>query len=80
METVISVEKNLDLRGQPCPVALAKIKSTLNEMESGMVLEVLITDQCTQYDIPTLVKRTGNNMLKTTGEEEAMRFLIQKKE
>ena len=78
METVITPQRTMDLRGLSCPLVLAKIKQALQEMEAGQVLEVLTNDACTEYDIPSWVRRTGKELIRSVTEQEALKFYIRK--
>jgi TusA-related sulfurtransferase len=63
MLTKTAYEKSLDCRDEPCADVLAKVRSTIDNMKSGEVLEVLTTDECSGFDLPTWVKRSGNDLL-----------------
>ncbi|PIW84393.1 MAG: hypothetical protein CO150_04490 [Nitrospirae bacterium CG_4_9_14_3_um_filter_53_35] len=77
MNTVIKSDKTLDVRGEPCSLVLLRIKKTLAGMQGGEILEVFTTDPCTEYDIPTWVKRFGNKLVKSDTEGDTFLFFIQ---
>ena len=78
MATTVTPQRTMDLRGLSCPLVLARIKQALEEMEAGQVLEVLTNDACTEYDIPSWVRRTGKEMVHSVAEQEALKFYIRK--
>jgi TusA-related sulfurtransferase len=80
MGNVTIPDKTLNLRGIPCSEVLQKAQHFLEEMEEGMVLEVLSNDSCSCYDMPTWAKRTkGKKLLDCTQEEDGTtRLTIQK--
>ncbi len=78
MGTVISKTTTLDMRGNACALILARAKMALKEMATGDVLEVLSTDSCTEFDLPSWTKRSGNEMISAVREGDYMKFTIQK--
>jgi len=66
MAAIITPDKALDVRGIACSLVMMKTKQTLDGMEAGKVLEVITTDECTEYDIPAWVSRTGKELLTTS--------------
>lgn len=78
MTTTMTADQTLDARGIACPLVMAKTKMALEKMESGQVLEVLTTDACTEFDIPSWVKRTGKELMATVKEQDTIKFFIKK--
>ncbi len=79
MENVIGKTTILDMRGNECSLILAKAKMALKGMAPGEILEVLATDSCTEYDLPSWVKRSGNDLISAVKEGDYMKFTIQKR-
>lgn len=63
MLTKTAHDKVIDCRGEPCADVLAKIHGSMDKLHSGEVLEVLTTDSCSAFDVPTWVKRSGNDLI-----------------
>jgi tRNA 2-thiouridine synthesizing protein A len=78
MGVAIKPDETLDVRSAACSLVMAKTKQALSHMEAGSVLEVLTTDSCTEFDIPTWVERTGKELLSTVKEEGVIKFYIKK--
>jgi tRNA 2-thiouridine synthesizing protein A len=78
MEAVIAPSKTLDMRGHSCSLVMAKTKMALDEMEAGDVLEVLSTDACTEFDLPSWTQRTGKELLSKSKEDGGIKFYIKK--
>ncbi len=76
MVTTVTADKTLDLRGIACPMVMAKTKQTLKDMQKGQVLEVISSDACTEFDIPSWLKRTGKELITTVKEQDTIRFFI----
>lgn len=66
--------------GSTCAVLTPAIRSKLNEMQSGQVLEVRVDDPSARDDIETWSRLSGNALLKVVdnGESE-LRFFVKKK-
>lgn len=66
----------LDLRGVVFPVCLLKCKSALEEMNSGVALEVLVEDPAVVRDMVKIIRRSRGGVIKTRREENHYRVLI----
>ena len=78
METVINRTTTLDMRGKECAFILVETKKALKEMAAGAILEVLCTDSCTEYDLPSWAKRSGNEVISVVKGEDYITFTIKK--
>lgn len=78
MGTVINKTVALDMRGKECAFILVGVKKTLKEMAAGETLEVLCTDYCTEYDLPSWAKRSGHEILAIVKEDDYIQFTIKK--
>ena len=68
----------LDCIGLYCPEPVFRTRIELDKMKIGEVLEVHTDDPAAEEDIKSLVKRTGNELLKLSKEDNIFRFLIRK--
>lgn len=68
----------VDACGLQCPGPIMKVYQTMNEIETGSVLEVHATDPGFTKDIQSWSNKTGNTLLKTTFEDKKFKALIRK--
>jgi tRNA 2-thiouridine synthesizing protein A len=59
------IDRQLDVRGQDCPLPAIKARGCLDDMLSGQVLEVLATDPLAEIDLQILCDRLGHQLLTT---------------
>lgn len=57
------ISREVDARGQKCPVPILWAKKALATMESGQVLKVLATDPAAVGDFRFFSRQTGNTLL-----------------
>ena len=56
-----------------------KVREALNQLREGEVLEVLADDPAAEEDIPNLIKRLRQQLIKMErGDEGVTRFLIKR--
>ncbi len=66
--------------GSTCAVLTPMIKSRLNGLQSGQVLEVRVDDRSARGDVEAWTRLSGNTLLKVMdGKGELLRFFVQKK-
>ncbi len=70
--------KFLDAKGLACPMPVVRVKNTINEMESGQILEVHATDKGSTNDLTAWAKSGGHELLKTEEENGVYKFWIKK--
>lgn len=78
-KTEEKIDVRLDVRNLMCPRPVLRAYQTLKKMEPGNVLEIIATARLTQYNIPYMVRMSGNELLaqeKTDTKE--FRFLVKK--
>ncbi len=71
-------DKQVDARGQKCPMPLLMAKRGLRDMNTGEVLEVLATDPGSERDFQSLQKLAGHTVVTATLEDGVFRHLITK--
>ena len=74
----VKPNQTLDCIGLYCPEPVFRTRIELDKMKIGEVLEILSDDPAAEEDIKSLVKRTGNELLKLSKEDNILRFLIKK--
>ncbi len=68
-----------DQLGLYCPEPIFRTRQALEEMRPGEVLEVVADDPATAEDIPRLVRRTGDELIRFYADGGVNHFLIRKK-
>ncbi|AVQ98656.1 hypothetical protein OBCHQ24_06400 [Oceanobacillus iheyensis] len=74
----MEVKKVLDAKGLACPMPIVKTKKTMEELNSGEVLEVHATDKGAKSDLTAWAKSGGHELLKDTEEDNVLKFWIKK--
>ena len=78
VELALRSNRILDCIGLYCPEPVFRTRMELDKMERGEVLEVFADDPAAEADIRSLVKRTGQELLKIEKENNSLRILIRK--
>ncbi|BDA84146.1 hypothetical protein Sa4125_16880 [Aureimonas sp. SA4125] len=68
----------LDLTGLKCPLPALKTRKALKGMAPGDRLSVRSTDPLAGIDIPALLNETGDRLVSTSREPQAILFTIEK--
>ncbi len=74
----MNITKSLDAKGLACPMPVVRTKKAMDTMNSGEVLEVLVTDKGALSDIPAWAKSGGHTLVEQKTEEDVLYFYIQK--
>ena len=56
----MNIIKTLDAKGLACPMPIVRTKKSIDTINSGEVLEVLVTDKGALNDIPAWAKSGGH--------------------
>ncbi len=78
MSEEIKVDKQMDLKGLPCPMPIVKVSKGIKEVEIGQVIEAITTDPGSIADFPSWAKTSGNEILKTEQGVEIIKFYIKR--
>jgi TusA-related sulfurtransferase len=66
--------------GFVCAILTPTIKSKLQELKGGQILEVRVDDPAARLDVPAWSRMSGNELVATVEEdEERTRFYLRKK-
>jgi TusA-related sulfurtransferase len=76
----VTEDRVLDMRGFQCPIPVVKTNLAIREMADGEVLKVLATDKGALSDFPAWAEDTGNQLLSSGEEGDALVFFIRKGE
>ena len=60
----MNIDKVLDAKGLACPMPIVKTKKAMNELESGQILEIHVTDKGAKNDLNAWAKSGGHEFLK----------------
>ncbi len=74
----LKIDQSLDLKGVPCPLNFVKTKLTLEGMESGSILEVLLDDGDPITNVTANIKEEGHQILKVEKTSEYWKLIIKK--
>lgn len=74
----MNATKILDAKGLACPMPIVRTKKVMNELETGQVLEIHVTDKGSKSDLTAWAKSGGHEMLKDTEEDGVFKFWIKK--
>jgi tRNA 2-thiouridine synthesizing protein A len=82
MDETIKVDKTLDIRGQVCPYTFVRSKLTIEKMNLGEVLEIILDHKPAVENVPRSMENEGQKVLKIdqTGEKEWHIFIRKNKE
>lgn len=75
----IAVDRELDIRGDRCPITFVKSKLTLEKMASGQVLKVLIDYPPSATNVPRSLEMDGHEILSLTEDEGPVWTLVVRK-
>jgi tRNA 2-thiouridine synthesizing protein A len=71
-------DKVLDARGLACPMPIVKTKKSIDQLESGQVLEIHATDKGAKNDLAAWARSTGHELLSDKEEDGVFKFWIKK--
>ena len=71
-------DKTLNAVGMKCPMPVLKTKKELRGMTAGQTLEVVVDDKGALKDIPSMLSKSGDELLETKEETDKITFIIKK--
>ena len=74
----MNITKTLDAKGLACPMPIVRTKKTIDTMNSGEVLEVLVTDKGALNDFSAWAASGGHTIVDQKEEAGVLYFYIQK--
>ena len=78
---VVKVDKELNLKGKICPYTFVESMLTLEEMETGQVLKVIVDYPPAACDVPRSLKNEGYEILNVSRLNESdFAILVKNKE
>lgn len=74
----MNADKLLDAKGLACPMPIVKTKKSMNDMVTGQVLEIHVTDKGAQADLAAWSRSGGHELVQSTEENGVFKFWIKK--
>ena len=74
----MNADKLLDAQGLACPMPIVKTKKSMNDMETGQVLEIHATDKGAKADLAAWSRSGGHELVQSTEENGVFKFWIKK--
>lgn len=74
----IKSDKILDATGLSCPMPIISAKKAIDDLLSGEVLEIHVTDKGAKSDIPAWAKAGGHELLSENEAGNVLKFWIRK--
>ena len=75
---MLKPDEKLDASGLTCPMPLLKAKQSLNNMESGCILEIKSNDSSSMRDLEVFSRQSGNELLESKEEDGVFTYLLRK--
>ncbi len=75
---IIKEDQVLDCTGLLCPMPIVKTTKAMKELEAGQILKMIATDAGSPPDIEAWSRQTGNELLRSTTEENKFVFYLKK--
>ncbi len=71
-------DQTLDCQGLNCPLPVLQTKKTMDNMNSGQILEMISTDPGSKNDMVAWAKRTGNELVDVAEDGGVFKFYLKK--
>ncbi|RRN70252.1 hypothetical protein EI200_14920 [Peribacillus simplex] len=71
-------DKVLDAKGLACPMPIVKTKKAMNDLQTGQVLEIHVTDKGAKADLAAWSRSGGHELVETAEENDILKFWIRK--
>jgi tRNA 2-thiouridine synthesizing protein A len=79
MPDAVMIDHEVDANGLNCPLPILRTKKTLNDMASGQVLRILVTDPGSVRDFEAFCRQTGHALLQQGEDNGVFVFLLRRK-
>ncbi|MGE7588343.1 sulfurtransferase TusA family protein [Peribacillus sp. NPDC101480] len=71
-------DKVLNAKGLACPMPIVKTRKAMNDLQTGEVLEIHVTDKGAKADLAAWSKSGGHELVETAEENDILKFWIRK--
>jgi tRNA 2-thiouridine synthesizing protein A len=75
----VQVDRELDIRGDICPITFVKTKLTIERMAQGQLLKVLIDYAPSAENVPRSLEHEGHEVVSLTESEGPLWTLVVRK-
>jgi len=74
----MNIDKELDTRGNNCPMPILRTKKAINELSTGGVLKIFASDPGSVKDMEAFCRETGNDLIQSLQEGGIFTYLVRK--
>ncbi|MED4633043.1 sulfurtransferase TusA family protein [Peribacillus frigoritolerans] len=74
----MNADKMLDAKGLACPMPIVKTRKAMNDLQTGQVLEIHVTDKGAKADLAAWSKSGCHELMETAEENDILKFWIRK--
>lgn len=74
----MNIDKELDTRGNNCPMPILRTKKAIDELSTGEVLKISASDPGSVKDMEAFCRQTGNDLIQSQQEDSTFFFYIRK--
>ena len=74
----MNADKVLDAKGLACPMPIVKTRKAMNDLQTGQVLEIHVTDKGAKADLAAWSRSGGHELMETAEENDILKFWIRK--
>ncbi|MFJ7307657.1 sulfurtransferase TusA family protein [Peribacillus frigoritolerans] len=74
----MNADKVLDAKGLACPMPVVKTRKAMNDLQTGQVLEIHVTDKGAKADLAAWSRSGGHELVETAEENDILKFWIRK--
>lgn len=74
----MNIDKELDTRGNNCPMPILRTKKAINELSTGGILKISASDPGSVKDMEAFCRQTGNELIQSQQEGSIFTFLVRK--
>ena len=71
-------DETLDVRGECCPYPLILTKKRVEQLKSGMILQIIADDPVAPQNIDAWAKKSGNKLLAVRQEGNIFNIFVQR--
>ncbi|MBO0997302.1 sulfurtransferase TusA family protein [Bacillus sp. SD075] len=74
----MNADKVLDAKGLACPMPIVKTRKAMNDLQTGQVLEIHVSDKGAKADLAAWSRSGGHELVETAEENDILKFWIRK--
>lgn len=74
----MNITQTLDAKGLACPMPIVRTKKAMDQLNSGDILEVLVTDKGALNDFKAWAQAGGHTIVEQKEDAGVLTFYIQK--